>query len=217
MNSPRRRQKEPSRNRARVRWVYLPLPALLDDRGNAISERHLTLAAQHHFERHPGGTGDRQLVLPPAADCAIAGDQQRPGHRWLRQPKRFAATMEEGGFGHCRRLPGAQELSCFLCDRVRAGRVIVWRVQDSRPRSARSSEVSRTPACCAAPYAADLVRKARAYCASRVVYSLQPRILPRQSLPVTISRSSAKTLIWQLYSTSPSPKTCGPRCCVDQM
>jgi len=57
-------------------------------------------ASQHPFERHPGGAGDREFVLLPAPDRAVAGDQQRPGDRRLRQPERLAAVVKEGGFAH---------------------------------------------------------------------------------------------------------------------
>ena len=72
--------------------MYLPLPALLDDLSDAIGERGLAFAAQYPFERYLGGPGNRQFVLLPAPDRAVAGDQQCRGDRRLRQPERLAAT-----------------------------------------------------------------------------------------------------------------------------
>jgi len=51
--------------------MYLPLPPPLDDLGDAIGERSLALTAQHAFERHPGGTGNRVVPVLPAPDIAI--------------------------------------------------------------------------------------------------------------------------------------------------
>jgi len=80
--------------------MYLPLPPPLDDLGDAIGERSLALTAQHAFERHPGGTGNRVVPVLPAPDIAITSDQQRSGHLARGQPERFAAAVEKSGFGH---------------------------------------------------------------------------------------------------------------------
>jgi len=80
--------------------MYLPLPPLLDNHGDTIGERSLALSAQHAFERHPGGAGNRVVPVLPAPDIAITSDQQRSGHLPRGQPERLAAAAEQRGFSH---------------------------------------------------------------------------------------------------------------------
>ena len=97
---PRPRRQQPVAISQDHGHLYLLLAPLLDDLGDTLGERRLAPTSQHRFERHPDRARHCLLMLLPAPDRAVLGDQERSGHRTCRQSERFATTVEHGGFGH---------------------------------------------------------------------------------------------------------------------